>query len=118
MVPLPADVALVVGVLVTAGAVVQDVLHTMTEAASVLALHSNNSSMQLDLEGFAMFMSRFMAAAGYDLDDVLDQLITLAATKVREGWHCQDSARPGCPLATSTRPLMKSQPLKCLKAGM
>eukprot|EP00775_Hariotina_reticulata_P013202 gene13202-13333_t len=59
----------------------EDVLHTMTEAASILALHSNNSNMQLDLEGFATFMSRFMSAAGYQLDDVLEQLITLAATK-------------------------------------
>jgi hypothetical protein len=60
----------------------QDVLSLLRESASALALHDSNADRQLDCSEFAGFMARFMAAAGYQLEQVLDELLLLAATKV------------------------------------
>jgi hypothetical protein len=59
------------------------VLSLLRESASALALHDTNDDRQLDFPEFAAFMARFMNAAGYKLDQVLDELLVLAATKVR-----------------------------------
>jgi uncharacterized protein with von Willebrand factor type A (vWA) domain len=59
------------------------VLSLLRESASALALHDSNDDRQLDFAEFAAFMGRFMSAAGYKLEQVLDELLLLAATKVR-----------------------------------
>lgn len=60
----------------------QDVVSLLREASRVLALHDTNSDHRLDFEEFCMFISSFMDAAGYKLEDVLEELLTIAATKV------------------------------------
>jgi hypothetical protein len=59
------------------------VLSLLRESASALALHDSNDDRQLDFAEFAAFMACFMSAAGYQLEQVLDELLVLAATKVR-----------------------------------
>lgn len=49
----------------------------------MLAAHDVNGDRQLDYQEFTNFISQFMAAAGFQLTDVLDDLVTLAQTKVR-----------------------------------
>lgn len=60
----------------------QDVASLLREASSVLAVHDTDSDRQLDINEFSAFMSAYMAAAGYQLADVIDELILIAATKV------------------------------------
>jgi hypothetical protein len=59
----------------------QDVLTLLRESASALAHHDSNADRLLDCSEFAGFMARFVSAAGYQLEQVLDELLLLAATK-------------------------------------
>lgn len=58
----------------------------ISEAGSVLAAHDTDGDRQLSFQEFTSFMSQFMAAAGFQLHEVLRELITLAQTKVHGGW--------------------------------
>lgn len=60
----------------------QDITALITEAGGVLAAHDSDGDRQLDLAEFSSFMRHFMAAAGYTLHEVIDDLITMAQTKV------------------------------------
>lgn len=60
----------------------QDMMSLITEAGSVLAAHDTDGDRQLCFQEFTSFMSQFMAAAGFQLHEVLNELITLAQTKV------------------------------------
>jgi hypothetical protein len=52
----------------------------------VLAAHDSDADRRLDFQEFTSFMNQFMAAAGFHLHEVLEDLITLTQTKVRLCW--------------------------------
>ena len=64
-----------------------DARETLTEATRLLLVHDADHSRRLERGEFARFISKFMADAGYAgaaLDDVIDFLITVAATRARD----------------------------------
>lgn len=60
----------------------QDIMCLIREAGGVLAAHDADGDKQLDMAEFSDFMQHFMAAAGFQLQDVIEDLITMAQTKV------------------------------------
>lgn len=48
----------------------------------MLAAHDSDGDRQLDFDEFSDFMAAFMAAAGFQLQEVVPDLVTLAQTKV------------------------------------
>jgi hypothetical protein len=62
------------------------------EAGSVLAAHDVDGDRQLDFQEFTSFMQQFMAAAGFQLTEVLEELVILARTKV--GYSAAAAALP------------------------
>lgn len=60
----------------------------LTEAASILTSHDTDGDRQLQYGEFSAFMVKFMRAAGYMLDEVLDELIILAGKVIPQPTVC------------------------------
>jgi len=60
----------------------QDITSLIQEAGGVLAAHDSDGDRQLDFGEFSGFMAAFMEAAGFQLQEVVADLVTLAQTKV------------------------------------
>lgn len=63
----------------------QDVTVLLREAASILAAHDVNGDRRLQFDEFTAFLMKFMGAAGYKLDEVLDELLVLASKVLASG---------------------------------